>query len=277
MSAAGGMLGGVRCLVLLAALAACKPVAAARPVEPGVASVEPAVTRGEPAPSTVAVAAAAAGPPDRDGDGSPDGDDRCPDEPEDRDEFEDEDGCVDRDNDGDGILDGHEFKDGRWTSCDWKLEGDVEIDCRNLPEDFDALQDHDGCPDTARVEPCNFRVPERVHFDRRGRLAADTPGVLDRVARSLKAAPDIELWVDANVDHRPDREAARALTQQIADEVVVGLVARGVARERLEPRGFGDKYAGRDRSEAGRAADRRVELTAQPCGQWATKQSQECR
>ena len=65
---------------------------------------------------------------DRDHDGVPDVDDRCPDEPEDRDGFQDADGCPDPDNDGDGIPDA--------------------IDkCPNDPEDFDGFQDDDGCPD----------------------------------------------------------------------------------------------------------------------------------
>ncbi|MBW2733769.1 MAG: hypothetical protein JRH20_15380 [Deltaproteobacteria bacterium] len=42
---------------------------------------------------------------DADGDGVPDKNDACPDDPEDRDGFRDTDGCPDPDNDGDGIPD----------------------------------------------------------------------------------------------------------------------------------------------------------------------------
>src|SRR5262249_37441269 len=65
---------------------------------------------------------------DRDGDGIPDDEDKCPDQPEDFDGFQDVDGCPDPDNDKDGILD----KDDR---------------CPNSPEDFDGDQDQDGCPE----------------------------------------------------------------------------------------------------------------------------------
>ena len=65
---------------------------------------------------------------DRDKDGIVDGDDRCPDDPEDMDSFQDEDGCPDNDNDADGIL-------------------DVDDDCANDPEDKDGFEDEDGCPD----------------------------------------------------------------------------------------------------------------------------------
>lgn len=53
-------------------------------------------------------------------------------------------GCVDRDNDRDGVLDAYEFKDGRWTNCDRKVQGGVEVDCRNQPEDHDGDGDDDG-------------------------------------------------------------------------------------------------------------------------------------
>src|SRR5262249_57152840 len=67
---------------------------------------------------------------DRDGDGVPDRDDLCPDEPEDRDGFQDEDGCPDPDNDLDGIP-------------------DEKDKCPHEPEDDDGCQDEDGCPDPA--------------------------------------------------------------------------------------------------------------------------------
>jgi outer membrane protein OmpA-like peptidoglycan-associated protein/opacity protein-like surface antigen len=65
---------------------------------------------------------------DSDGDGIPDAQDRCPNEPEDMDLFEDTDGCPDLDNDGDGIPDDQD-------------------QCPMEPEDFDGFADDDGCPD----------------------------------------------------------------------------------------------------------------------------------
>ncbi|UCF46023.1 MAG: OmpA family protein, partial [Myxococcales bacterium] len=65
---------------------------------------------------------------DRDGDGIPDDDDACPDDPEDKDGFEDSDGCPDLDNDGDGIL-------------------DVDDACPLVKEDYDGDRDEDGCPE----------------------------------------------------------------------------------------------------------------------------------
>ncbi|HWU91260.1 MAG TPA: thrombospondin type 3 repeat-containing protein [Kofleriaceae bacterium] len=65
---------------------------------------------------------------DSDGDGIPNGRDRCPLEPEDKDGFEDSDGCPDDDNDGDH-------------------RPDATDKCPNQAEDLDGFDDDDGCPD----------------------------------------------------------------------------------------------------------------------------------
>jgi outer membrane protein OmpA-like peptidoglycan-associated protein len=98
---------------------------------------------------------------DSDGDGIPDAQDKCPNEPEDKDGFEDTDGCPDPDNDGDGIPDtvdkcplDPEDKDG-FQDDDGCPDPDNDFDgipdardkCPNEPEDQDGFQDTDGCPD----------------------------------------------------------------------------------------------------------------------------------
>jgi len=101
-------------------------------------------------------------PGDRDGDGFPDPEDECPDDPEDFDAFEDEDGCPeDQDTDGDGIPDSRdqcvlepEDADG-YLDTDGCPDVDNDLDrildeadrCANDPEDMDGYQDDDGCPD----------------------------------------------------------------------------------------------------------------------------------
>jgi hypothetical protein len=65
---------------------------------------------------------------DTDGDGIPNGRDRCQLVPEDKDGFEDDDGCPDDDNDGDH-------------------RPDATDQCPNQAEDLDGFQDDDGCPE----------------------------------------------------------------------------------------------------------------------------------
>jgi OOP family OmpA-OmpF porin len=65
---------------------------------------------------------------DSDGDGIPNGRDRCPLVAEDKDGFEDDDGCPDDDNDGDH-------------------RPDATDQCPNQAEDLDGFEDDDGCPE----------------------------------------------------------------------------------------------------------------------------------
>jgi OmpA-OmpF porin, OOP family len=65
---------------------------------------------------------------DTDGDGIPNGRDKCPLVAEDKDGFQDEDGCPDDDNDGDH-------------------RPDAVDKCPNEAEDLDGFEDEDGCPD----------------------------------------------------------------------------------------------------------------------------------
>jgi outer membrane protein OmpA-like peptidoglycan-associated protein len=101
-------------------------------------------------------------PGDRDGDGYPDPQDKCPDDPENFNNFEDEDGCPDNpDTDGDGIpdetdvcelmpedRDGYLDTDG-CPDLDNDLDGipDDKDQCPMEPEDPDGFEDEDGCPD----------------------------------------------------------------------------------------------------------------------------------
>ena len=101
---------------------------------------------------------------DRDGDGIPDDEDKCPDEAEDKDGFEDTDGCPDLDNDNDGIpddvdkcpndpedKDGYQDDDGCPEANDGDRDGDGILDkndkCPDEAEDKDGFEDTDGCPD----------------------------------------------------------------------------------------------------------------------------------
>ena len=131
---------------------------------------EPSVQRATgPAPAlggnlalTAGISGVIGGPvADEDGDGVPDGRDRCPDQAEDKDGYADDDGCPDPDNDGDGIRDGadqcpdeaedeDQFQDA--DGCpDPDNDGDGVLDakdrCPNEAEDKDGFQDDDGCPE----------------------------------------------------------------------------------------------------------------------------------
>jgi OmpA-OmpF porin, OOP family len=101
-------------------------------------------------------------PGDRDGDGFPDADDSCPDQPETWNGFDDNDGCPDDpDTDNDRVTDSRdscilepEDRDG-YLDDDGCPDFDNDADgipdgvdkCPNQAEDLDGWQDEDGCPD----------------------------------------------------------------------------------------------------------------------------------
>jgi outer membrane protein OmpA-like peptidoglycan-associated protein len=107
------------------------------------------------------IGAAAPGRADRDGDGTPNTVDACPDEAEDADSFEDEDGCPERDNDRDGTADAadgcpNEAEDrDDFEDEDGCPERDNDLDavpdatdrCPDAAEDTDGFEDEDGCPE----------------------------------------------------------------------------------------------------------------------------------
>jgi outer membrane protein OmpA-like peptidoglycan-associated protein len=78
---------------------------------------------------------------DSDGDGIPDDIDRCPLDPEDLDGFQDEDGCPDPDNDGDGIVD-------KIDACPNTPGPIANRGCPVMDRDGDGIpDDQDRCPD----------------------------------------------------------------------------------------------------------------------------------
>ncbi|HEU4728030.1 MAG TPA: thrombospondin type 3 repeat-containing protein, partial [Kofleriaceae bacterium] len=110
---------------------------------------------------------------DSDGDGIPNGRDRCPLVPEDKDGFEDDDGCPDDDNDGDHRpdavdrcpdqaedIDGFEDDDG-CPDLDNDKDGipDLQDKCPNVPEDGKPPYPKDGCPAAPPEESARAPLP----------------------------------------------------------------------------------------------------------------------
>lgn len=105
--------------------------------------------------------------PDPDRDGLLLARDRCPNEPEDRDEFQDQDGCPEPDNDGDGVLDavdgcplekGEPNRAAELNGCvnpdhDTDTIEDTADKCPREAEDFDGVEDEDGCPEARAGKP----------------------------------------------------------------------------------------------------------------------------
>lgn len=81
----------------------------------------------------------------------------------------------------------------------------------------------------------------------------------------LQSSAGLKLIVEGHTDNVGQPAANLTLSQQRADAVVAWLVGKGVAKDRLTGRGFGQTRPLDDNSlEEGRAKNRRVELAKAP-------------
>ncbi len=184
--------------------------------------------------------------PDTDGDGVLDTEDWCRERPEDRDGYQDADGCPDLDNDGDGVPDsedscrdtaGAQRSDPALHGCptpdrDGDTFDDQNDSCPDEPEDFDGVDDGDGCADAdhparaplvvvveAGGQPVlRWRQAPRLERERGAlRVAAASQPTLRAIAQLLNAHPD---WV-VLVGVRPSGPSAEAQNAALSDSFML--------------------------------------------------------
>jgi outer membrane protein OmpA-like peptidoglycan-associated protein len=192
-------------------------------------------------PNTVSGATvdAAGCPVDADRDGVADGLDRCPGTPAGTEV--DESGCQrTRDTDGDTVDDSRD-------RCPGTAAG----------TNVDAA----GCPILFTAERPAV-VLQGVTFETgRSELRTDSYTVLDIVAASLVANPEIVIEVGGHTDNTGSAATNLRLSQARADAVRTYLASKGVAPERMSARGYGPAQPiAPNTTSAGRAQNRRVEL-----------------
>ncbi len=187
---------------------------------------------------------------DTDGDGIPSPLDQCPDTVEDFDNFKDTDGCPDPDNDQDGVL-------------------DAVDECPHKGEIVNGVEDDDGCPDEGRTrvhvsgQKVNF-LGEKIYFKSGSdALLPRSFSLLSQIAGVLKAHWEIrKLLIEGHTDNRGDSELNVDLSERRARRVRDFLVKQGVARRRLDAKGYGPTTPiTSNRRRSGRAKNRRVEFT----------------
>jgi OmpA-OmpF porin, OOP family len=185
---------------------------------------------------------------DRDVDGIPDSQDKCPTRAEDRDAFQDEDGCPDPDNDGDKVLDaddacplvpGAERSDPTLNGCpspdkDGDTIDDQDDKCPDQPENFDGIEDEDGCPDAP--VPRQKPKPPLVTLDTTGKH----PQLVLKGSIGFTGAPDA-----VELDPKSDgtvRALAEILNQHPSYVVLVGARPKSSSSE-AEQRALNQSFA----------------------------------
>lgn len=95
-------------------------------------------------------------------------------------------------------------------------------------------------------------------------IKPDSNALLDQAAAMLKMAPDLKIEVAGHTDNAGEAAANQKLSETRAQSVVAALVQRGVPAGRMTARGLGQTVPVADnRTEEGRAKNRRVELVKQ--------------
>lgn len=173
--------------------------------------------------------------PDRDGDGVPNAQDHCPDEPGPK----ENDGCPDIDTDGDGIPD-------RLDKC----------------PDQPGPASTSGCPEKHAVQISSTEIKvESIYFQTNSdALQGRSHPVLKNLADILILHPEIqELRVEGHTDNVGSDEDNMELSERRARAVVRFLIKSGVEAQRLTAKGYGESRPIADNdTEAGREKNRRV-------------------
>ena len=96
-------------------------------------------------------------------------------------------------------------------------------------------------------------------------LKADDLATVRQVATMMQASPALKLKVEGHTDNVGNATANKTLSEARANSVMAAIVAAGIPAERLSAAGFGQERPVADnRSEEGRAKNRRVELVKAP-------------
>src|SRR5204863_998115 len=107
---------------------------------------------------------------------------------------------------------------------------------------------------TGVIEGINFKTGQ-------ANILPGSYQILGRTVAVLKEYPDVRLEISGHTDSRGKADYNRDLSQRRADAVKMYFIANGVDAGRLTSIGYGmDRPVGDNKSETGRAANRRTEF-----------------
>jgi outer membrane protein OmpA-like peptidoglycan-associated protein len=150
-------------------------------------------------------------------------------------------------------------------------DGDGVLDyldrCPDEPEMINGFQDDDGCPDEGPakiiVEEGKITILETVRFElNSSNIDPESYGIMNQIALTLRKHKEIErIEIGGHTDSTGPRDLNIRLSHARARSVRNYLLARGIPPGRLSARGYGpDRPLADNESDDGRARNRRVEF-----------------
>lgn len=205
------------------------------------------------------------GCPDTDGDGLPDYADACPQNPGPK----NLNGCPDTD--GDGIID-------KEDSCVLQkgviaFHGCPDTDKDGIPDQLDKCPNdagpasNNGCPEIKQsVLDILKQALKGVQFQTsKSVILPKSYAILDNVAKVMKENPGYYLTINGHTDDQGDDLKNLKLSAERAKAVLEYLAKKGIARARMESRGYGETQPiDTNLTPEGRAINRRVEFKVTP-------------
>ncbi len=101
-----------------------------------------------------------------------------------------------------------------------------------------------------------------INFDTgKSIIRPESGSIIEQIVSMMKSNPDLKLSIEGHTDNVGDPISNKTLSEERAKSVVSALVGQGIETERLSTSGYGqDKPVGDNKTEEGRAKNRRVEL-----------------
>ncbi|OPC40768.1 OmpA family protein [Elizabethkingia miricola] len=202
------------------------------------------------------------GCPDTDGDGIPDIDDKCPEVAGPKENQ----GCPWPDTDGDGVLD----KDDKCPNVPGPVENQgcpwPDRDGDGIPDKDDRCPDVPGLPEYQGCPPTDIRVTKELKdilFDfNKATIQSGSLSKVDAAAEIIKGAKAENFLVTGYTDAKGNPNYNLKLSRERASSVVKALEARGVNGAQLKSVGVGAKEATvpATASNEARQVDRKVEV-----------------
>lgn len=105
-----------------------------------------------------------------------------------------------------------------------------------------------------------------IHFaTAKSDILPESKPLIEQIVALLQKRPTLKIGVEGHTDNTGTPASNKTLSEARAKSVVAALTSAGIAANRLFPAGFGqDKPVAENRTEEGRAKNRRVELVRKP-------------